>query len=164
MGMTCSICSREDREQVDLAIVSGEPQRAIASRFGVSRAAVQRHAQRHVSPAIAAVHAERVEQGATSLLARVEHLIERTDKLLGDAEQNGRVTTALGAVRELRSLLELLGKASGELSTVPTVTINLMASEEYIAVRSAIFAALLQYPDARLAVASNLLELEAGPS
>jgi len=106
--MTCSICSREDREQVDLAIVSREPQRAIASRFGVSRAAVQRHALRHVSPAIASLQAERVEQGATSLLNRVEALILRTERLLSAAEQSGAVTTALSAVREQRELLRLL--------------------------------------------------------
>jgi hypothetical protein len=108
------------------------------------------------------MQAEREHEGAASLQDRVEALILRCERLLEAAEQDGKVSAALAAVRELRGLLELYGKASGELSTVPTVTINLMASEEYIAVRSAIFAALMQYPDARLAVASNLLQLEAG--
>jgi hypothetical protein len=110
------------------------------------------------------MQAEREHEGATSLLNRVESLIGRTETLLECAEQDGKVSAALAAVRELRGLLELLGKVSGELDTRPQVTINLMASEEYIAVRSAIFAALMQYPDARAAVAGRLLQLEAGPS
>lgn len=144
--------------------MAGLPQRTIGSQYGVSRAAVQRHAKRHVSPALAAVQVEREEQGAASLLERVEALILRTERLLSAAEADGRVTTALAAVREQRELLRLLGAASGELDTRPQVTINLMASKEYIAVRSAIFAALMAYPEARAEVAARLLQLEAGPS
>jgi hypothetical protein len=106
---------------------------------------------------------EREVEQAKGLLQRTERLIERTERLLLAAEQDGKVSAALAAVRELRGLLELLGKASGELATTPMVTINLMASEEYLAVRAAIFAALVAHPDARQAVAGRLLQLEAGP-
>ena len=110
------------------------------------------------------MQAEREHDGATSLLDQVTALVQRTERLLDTAEGAGSITTALGCVREIRGLLELQGKASGELDTRPQVTINLMASEEYIAVRSAIFAALMQFPDARAEVAGRLLQLEAGPS
>ena len=108
--------------------------------------------------------AKREERRAASLLDQVAALIARTEALLTAAEDGGKASTALACVRELRGLVELQGKATGELASTPQVTINLMASAEYIAVRSAIFSALTQYPEARAAVAGSLLELEAGPS
>jgi hypothetical protein len=164
LGIACTICQHPEREAIDHALVAGVSVRGIACQWHVGRESVRRHLRRHVSPALAAMQAEREHEGATSLLNRVESLIGRTETLLECAEQDGKVSAALAAVRELRGLLELLGKVSGELDTRPQVTINLMASEEYIAVRSAIFAALMQYPDARAAVAGRLLQLEAGPS
>ena len=162
MGLTCTICSHPDRQEIESAIVSGEPQRAIANQWRVSRAAVQRHALRHVSPALAAVQAQREEDGAATLLDRVESLIQRTERLLSAAEQSGAVTTALGAVREQRELLRLLGAASGELDTRPVTVVNLQASPEWHQMRAVILAALMAYPDARAAVSGRLLELEAG--
>ena len=164
MPKKCSICTHAERDKIDRALVSGASCRKIKDEFGVSESAVYRHSKAHVSPALAAMQTQREEQGAATLLSRVESLILRTERLLSAAEESGAVTTALAAVREQRELLRLLGAASGELSTTPTVTINLMASDEYIAVRSAIFAALMAYPDARAAVAGSLLQLEAGPS
>ena len=162
MGRACSICDHAERDIIDAALVSGDSYRDIGTAYGVTPSALSRHLRRHVSPALATLQAERVEQGAASLLDRVEALIERTERLLRAAEDEGRASAALAAVRELRALLELLGKASGELDTRPQVTVNLLASPEWIGVRAALFAALQTYPDARAAVAGRLLELEAG--
>ena len=165
MGGICTICTHPDRDAIDLAIVSGVSQRATARQWCVSRDAVQRHALRHVSPALAAMQAEREREGATSLLNRVENLIGRTEKLLEAAEQDGKVSAALAAVRELRGLLELLGKASGELDTRPvTNVINLQTSPEWQQMRAVIFATLMQFPEAREVVTTKLRQLEAGPS
>ena len=164
MPIPCSICTHPEREAIDLALVSGTAKRVIACQWHVGRESVRRHALHHVSPALAAMQAEREHDGATSLLDQVTALVQRTERLLDTAEGAGSITTALGCVREIRGLLELQGKASGELDTRPQVTINLMASEEYIAVRSAIFAALQSHPAARAEVAGRLLQLEAGPS
>jgi hypothetical protein len=164
-GRACTICHHEARADIDDALVSGVPLRRIAATWPpVTMTSLQRHKQNHVSRALTAVHAERVEQGAATLLDRVEHLITRTERLLEAAEGEGRVSTALAAVRELRSLLELLGKASGELDDRPQVTVNLLASPEWLAVRDALFGALATYPEARSLVAGRLLALEAGPS
>jgi len=160
--MTCTICVHPERRAIDDALVSGMSQRAIARQWCVSRDAVQRHAKRHLSPALVAIQAEREHEGAASLLARVEDLIGRTERLLQAAESDGRVSTALAAVRELRSLLELLGKASGELDTRPQVTVNLLATPEWLAVRDMILSALMAYPEARATVSDRLLKLEAG--
>ena len=164
MGRTCGICVHPEREAIDRDIVAGVTQRTVALKWHVSRDTVQRHSKRHVSPSLVAMQAHREEQGATTLLARVESLITRTERLLTAAEASGAVSTALAAVREQRELLRLLGAASGELSTTPTVTLNLISSEEFIAVRSEIFARLTPFPEAKAEVVAGLLALEAGPS
>jgi len=118
----------------------------------VHQPAVARHRDAHLSPAIAKVEAER----GSKLLNRVEHLITRTESILTTAEESGRVSVALQAVRELRELLRLLGNASGELDERPCVTVNLLASPEWLAVRARIVAALEDHPAAKAAVAAAL--------
>jgi len=76
------------------------------------------------------------------------------------AAHEGKASQALAVLKELRSLLELLGKASGELNERPQVTINLQTSEEWLQMRSALLDALLPFPEARVAVA-DVLELPA---
>ena len=161
MGRTCSVCIHPERDSIDNELVSGTPYRDIERRWHVSISALSRHRERHVSAALAAVQAEREHDAALSLLERVESLIERTERLLEAAESEGRVSAALAAVRERRGLLELLGKASGELDTRPQVTVNLLASPEWLSIREALFGALQTYPEARAVVAGRLLELEA---
>jgi hypothetical protein len=152
MPRVCTVCSSEARDEVDRAIIAGQPLSQIAKRIGVSDTSVARHRDAHLSPAIAKVEAER----GSKLLARVEHLITRTEAILTAAEESGKVSVALAAVRELRELLRLLGNASGELDERPSVTVNLLASPEWVATRSRIVAALEPFPDARNAVVSAL--------
>ena len=163
MGRHCRVCEHPERDAIDRALVSGGRYRDLGRQYGVSKDSIRRHNARHVSAAIAAVQAEQEHDAAVSLLERVEDLISRTERLLTAAEQEGKVAAALAAVRELRSLLELLGKASGELDTRPQVTVNLLTSPEWIMAREALFVALQPYPDARAAVSGRLLELEASP-
>ena len=49
VGLRCTICNHPARPQIDLAIATGLSKRAVAERFGVSRDAVWRHAQAHLT-------------------------------------------------------------------------------------------------------------------
>lgn len=162
MGRTCTICTSDRRSEIDAALVSGTSYRSVAARYGVATSALGRHRRAHLSAALVAVAAQRNEDHAATLVDRIERLIARTERLLTAAEQSGGVTTALAAVREMRELLRLMGAASGELNERPQVTVNLMASSEWLSVRGAILSALMAYPEARAAVSGRLLELEAG--
>lgn len=162
MGRACSVCTHDDRQAIDEALVSGTPYRNLAEQFSVSLAALSRHRSDHVSAALQAVVVERERDAAASLLDRVESLIERTERILSASEETGKVAQALGAVRELRALLELLGKASGELKPDGLVQVlNVQTSPEWLAIRQAILGALQSHPEARMAVAGALAELEA---
>ena len=150
IALSCSVCAHEDRDAIDAELVRGVSLRAIASAHPpLTHHAIGRHKRAHLSPALIAAHERRVERNAGSLLDRVEDLISRAERLLRAAERDGRASTALSAVRELRSLLELWGKATGELDDRPQITVNLLASPEWLSVRDAVFGALTAYPDAR---------------
>ena len=57
MPRPCTICSDEGRDEIDLALASGEPVRQVASKWLVSRSALARHSESHVRPGVARVQA-----------------------------------------------------------------------------------------------------------
>ncbi|MBN1631068.1 MAG: hypothetical protein JW990_15000 [Thermoleophilia bacterium] len=164
MGRVCTVCAHEKRDDIDARIVCGDSSYKIAADYGVSAAAVQRHAKHHLSAALAAMQTQEQADRRATLLDRIESLIERAEAMFNEAAASGKFDQSLNALKELRLQLELLGKATGELNDRPQVTINLMQSPEWLEVRAVIFAALAGYPDARACVSGRLLELEAGES
>lgn len=158
----CSICTHDSSAEIDKQLVAGVPYRQIATRYGVTVTSLFRHRGAHLSPALCALQAQTETDNQTTLVDRIEALIERGEHLFAGAAKSGQHTQALGTLRELRNLLELLGKADGTLAKAPTVTINLMASSEWLAVRAALLDALQPHPAARAAVSARLLLLEAG--
>jgi hypothetical protein len=86
VGLRCTICNHPARPQIDLAIATGLSKRAVAERFGVSRDAVWRHAQTHLT-------AEMRAALATKLLQREGD----TRRIL--LEEGAGVSEALKAIR-----------------------------------------------------------------
>jgi len=50
----CSVCTHPERERIDESIRSGEPERTIANRFGVSKASIHRHKHKHLNESASA--------------------------------------------------------------------------------------------------------------
>ncbi len=154
MARTCTVCVHDERHAIDVALVQRDPYRHIAARYSVSTGALQRHTREHI-PELLAKAKDAVEVAeADSLLSRVEGLYKRTEAILEAAERSGEWSTALGAIRECRGNLELLGRVTKELQDTPTF--NLTLNPEYLEVRALIVQALDPYPDARRAVAEAL--------
>lgn len=160
MARTCTVCAHPEREAIDQALVGGASNRSLASLYDVSEAAVRRHASNHLPAKL--VMAEKAEEisRADDLLAQVRDLQARTLAILEAAESTSQHRTALSAIREARSNLELLAKLVGELDEGTTV--NVLVSPQWVQVRTVLLEALTPYPQARSAVAGRLLELEAG--
>jgi hypothetical protein len=153
VSRTCTICSHALRDDIDAALVAGESYRNLAKRFGTSPAARYRYKADHLPVHLAkAKEAEEVSK-ADNLLERVQSLQSRTLSILDKAEDAGELRTALAAIREARSNVELLAKLLGELDERPQVNVVLIDPQ----VRDAIVRALAPYGEARLAV-SNALE------
>ena len=114
MPRPCTACRHPQREEIDRALVNGEPFRNIAKRFGTSSTAVFRHKD-HLPTALVKAHEAREVAHADDLLSHVRDLGERALRVLGAAEEAGDLRAATGAIREARGCLELLGKVTGEL-------------------------------------------------
>jgi hypothetical protein len=135
---------------IDRALVGGASNRSVASLYDVSEAAVRRHKSNHLpAKLVMAEHAAELAE-ADNLLGQVRDLQMRTLAILEAAETSKQHRTALGAIREARSNLELLAKLLGELDERPVI--NILVSAEWLELRAVIVGALDAHPDARGAV------------
>jgi len=157
MPRACTVCTHPSRERIDRELVSGAPNRAVASLCDVSEAALRRHKANHLPASLAKAQDAGEVAEADDLLAQVRGLQTRTLAILGAAENSMQHRTALSAIREARSNLELLAKLIGELDDSPTVNILIAPT-----VQVAILKALEPHPQARRAVADALGVLEDG--
>src|SRR5215211_7308042 len=145
MPRVCTICSHEKRYEIDSILVDrSKPYRDMAGQFGVSKTAIGRHvSEGHISELIAlAADAERSAK-ADTLLDRVEAFLDRME----ETENYGAI---LGAFRELRANLELIGGVTKQLDRTPTL--NLHLNPEWLEIRTAIVLALDPHPEARESV------------
>ncbi len=144
---TCTICHHPELEAIDKALASGASNRATASLYDVSEAAVRRHKDNHLPATLARAEEVKEVARADDLLRQLKALQNKTLSLLLKAEGAGDLRTALSGIREARGNLELLAKLSGELDERPQV--NVLVSLEWLELRAVIVTALESYPDAR---------------
>lgn len=157
MPRACSICAHEERDAIEDAFIDGTPKRRIATRYGVGEKAVRHHIREHL-PALLALarDAERASR-ADSLLDRIEALQSRVEAFLDRVEGSENFGATLGAFREMRANLELIGEVTKELDRTPTL--NLQLNPEWLELRAVIVGALEPHREAREAV---LRALESG--
>jgi hypothetical protein len=158
MSRVCTICSHKSRNAIEDAFIAGTPKRRIAAQYGVTEQAVRRHLREHLPALLTLVRDAEQASRADSLLDRIEALQTRTLAILSAVEGADEHRTALAAIREARSNLELIGEVTKELNRTPTL--NLAVHPEYIAVRTAIVRAVEPYPEARQAISQAMLMLE----
>jgi hypothetical protein len=123
---TCGICSHPERAAIDAALVANTSLRAIAGQYGTTKSALDRH-RKHIPAALTKAKQASEVADATSLVSRVERLMSRMENICTKAMEQEHWTGAVGASRELRGCLELLGKLSGELKQ-PGVNLSIKQS------------------------------------
>ncbi len=161
MPRICTVCASPNREEIDTALIAGEPVRSVASRYvTIGRMAVQRHKDDHLPATLAKAHEAGKVAHADDLLGQVRQLRGKAISILMQAERAGDLKTALMGVREARACIELLAEMEGELNRNPVV--NIILSPEWTRLRAVIIAAIAPYSDARLAIAARLAEVEDG--
>ena len=117
MGRVCTICSHAKRYEIEgLLATRQSTYRAISRQYGLSKDAISRHvASRHVGQLLSlAADAERAAR-ADSLLDRAELLQRRIEEFLSRVEHTDNYSATLGAFREMRSSLELIGEVTKRL-------------------------------------------------
>jgi hypothetical protein len=155
----CTVCTHPDRLAIDQALIAGETFRYVAERFGTSATALFRHKAEHLPTAMVQAQAAEEVARADTLLDQLAALQTDARRIGKKAEDRGDLRTALAGIRELVRIVELTAKMIGELDERPQVT--LVTAPEWLQVRAALLEALRPYPDARHAVATRLLLLEA---
>ncbi len=137
MPRMCTVCAHANRLVIDHTLVAGqEALRTIADRFSVSKTALVRHKEKHLPATLAKAREAEEVASADDLLSQVRDLQNRAFAILDVAEGTGDLRTALGAIREARSNLELLAKLLGELDERPQV--NVLISPEWLSLRTII--------------------------
>lgn len=155
-GRQCSVCGHRRRAALEAEILNATPLMQIEKRFGVGRNSLQRHRDKHmrgeVEAAKAAREFEALERGG-SVLERLGALDSRMAAIVDEAMALDDKSTAIRAIREVRGLIELRAKLTGELKdgggSVTNITVN---NTEFRNLQVAIVQALQPFPDAKAAV------------
>jgi hypothetical protein len=112
--MTCRICSGPYREAIDKALMAGTPFRHIASQYGTSTGALQRHKRDHLPQALVKAQEVKDIAHARSLLGQLADLTAEAKGILDGAREGGDYRAMLAAVRELREIIAVTAKLTGE--------------------------------------------------
>jgi hypothetical protein len=165
-GLRCTICKHPARPQIDLAIATGLSKRAVAQRFGVSRDAVWRHGQAHLTAEMRAALATKLLQheGDTRriLLEEGAGVTEALKAIRGPlfglvlaAVDTGDNKAAAALSGRLHENLALVAKLTGEL--VPhagTSITNILLAPDFQRLRAELIRVLTRYPEAQAEVAA----------
>ncbi len=111
MPQTCKACKHPKRTEIDVALAAGESLRNIASRYGMSDAALCRH-KAHASASLVRASERREESIGASVLRQLQSLCQRTERILSRAERKGADRTFILAARELRESLGAVYKVT----------------------------------------------------
>lgn len=121
----CSVCVDPDLNVINQEYARNTPYRVMQQRWTkFSLGTLSRHRE-HIRDLIRAATAERTEQAGGELLARINHLIAATQKLLDESGEAKDRRSAISAIGALTRLLELFGRTSGELTPSGGASIHL---------------------------------------
>jgi hypothetical protein len=156
----------------EVGLAHGIAHNALARRFNVSADAVGRHAKSHMSPALraailtaqapSAVDLDRLRASESEgLLSQLVHQRARLQQHVATAVDYGDVKAAISAEGAITANLQLVSRLLGMLVNVSeTRTTSILISSDYLALRSALLAALWPHPAAMRDVSAALHRLE----
>jgi hypothetical protein len=156
VSMTCTVCKLDARAEIDQALSQGEPERAIASKYGVTRPAVHRH-KAHISKAIAAAAERQVAKSGRTMLETFQHMIQAAES---QYDSNTGMVKATW-FRNWREMLDL-GIKVGMEGKRQAEAMPLHQHPAYLRLRAAM-SALDPFPEARAALAEALIALDDKP-
>jgi hypothetical protein len=154
----CTICRHEQREAIDRAVVAGRSHRAVAADFGVSDDAITRHSAAHLPAALLKAKESDEAAHALDVVKQLKAINGASLQILNEARLAGNSELVLKAVDRVLRQVELQAKLLGELDERPQV--NVLLAPEWVSIRGTVLAALAPFPEARAAVAQQLLALE----
>jgi hypothetical protein len=150
LSRSCTVCSHPDSVLINEELVlKRTANRRVAAQHGLTEQSIRRHRE-HIPEMLARSSLAEEVAEADSLLERLEDLHRRTEAILARVEETDNYGASLGAIREMRRNLELIGEVTKELDRTPTI--NLHLNPQWLELRAVIVTALEPYTDARGAV------------
>ncbi len=154
MPRTCTICTHQQRQAIDKALIAGEPFRNIAERFGTSATALTRHKDDHLPARMVKAHERQDVRQAIDIVQQLKAVNSACWHVLSEARASGDGELILKASDRITKHIELQAKLLGELEQEGTTTIVINQQvQHYTAI---LMQALAPFPDARAAVALAL--------
>ena len=169
----CTICARADIVvRLDYLIAKGAPIKALARQFGVSGAALARHAKNHVSAAYKRAVAlgpfesegalrKIVAESGSSVLETVRAMrsgYAARWQVMREAGADG-VMVMVG--REIRALLDLEARITKELAPTPSMLVqNFFQLPDFLSFQSRLLNVLARHPEANAEVLREFQALE----
>lgn len=180
-GPRCTVCTHDERWRIELLRAGGASLDALAKKFKpLSRDAIGRHWRDHVSadmkrtyligPAQLADLAQLAAKEGASVLDHFRAVRTMLMSQLAAMTEAGDARGASIVAGPLVSVLEKIGRVTGEIAAIAGSTINvtnnvaIMNSPAFAKVQAAMQRALAAFPDARDAVAAELRALDAEPA
>lgn len=170
-GPKCTICEHRERAAIDLGLARGVSIAALSQRYGVGSDALRRHKANHLPPQLRAkliagpaidLDLDKLrETESQSLLANLVAVRQRLFASLDTAEEHGDSHMVGRVVGQIHKNLELTGKLLGDLGVGTTNVTNVLVSPVYMEMRVGLVNALAEFPEARMAVAAVLQQIEA---
>lgn len=156
MGRPCTVCRHPEIDEINKQILTGETHTELGKRYDLARRAISRHAANHLPLDIVAVTSRPIS--VDSVMTEMNGLLSRANELELDAMDDEKPALQLRAIREQTRIIETMIKLAGILAQRATdmeaneARRSIADSVEWIALRTAIIAALHPYPEARQAV------------
>jgi hypothetical protein len=160
MPRECTVCSHPEAFAINEALILQKASnRRIAPQYGLSEKAIRRHKGHLPELLVQASRAEEVA-GADLILDKLSGLEDEARVALEATRESQEWRTYLAAIAEIRENVKLLAQVSGKLREIQinNTQVSVLIAPQ---VHQAIVAALEPYPNAKLAVAQALGELEA---
>jgi len=115
MPQQCKVCVHPKRDAINRELLEATSTgSAVAERYGLTTAAVNRHKHNHLTVSSALVseqkNALQIVAYASDLYDRAAGILKRAEALLAEDADSRSVQAAASAVRELRQTIELLAK------------------------------------------------------
>lgn len=130
MPPTCTICLHKSRKDIDRAIVEGNAVAAVARDFSVPYSTLWAHAQSHLSKTIVKAHEKQELVIANDLMDRINSIIARAERIFTRNYEKGKDHTALKALAEQRSTIDLLAKISYQLHQARMAELQLLKEKK----------------------------------
>lgn len=165
MDKRCSICTHDQKQAIDQAIIENKPINEIIALYGVSKSSLYRHKKSHLADSIAkqiqAVGIGMLEDSncsdgsleAETIAAQLKYLYGAALKTMDSCERNSDYITSIKAQRQALSCLETFFRAAETLYKMKASKRTISDAEK---MRSVIMEALESHPTARASVAEAI--------